>query len=177
MKDWSKFFDNPNPADKDWEELRYQAFIARMQDEGWIKPKTVKRKKKAVAEWDAYGFNEFWRSYPKPNTGRAKAVEEWNKLKPDYDLAVMLWVHPSEYYVNTEPQFMLDAHRYLKQRKWEDEIIPVKPKLLKVPIPDAQLEKWAVENNLHRAKPTDTYFQYRADLRKYIEDNNILAKG
>ena len=194
MKDWKEWFISklyihvdrqdeniPNGIVRDLTatEDMYHALLSRMIDEGYIKPKTEHRKKKAVAEWLPDDFEYFWHIYPKPKSGRSEAVKEWNKLKPNQDLIEVLFSHPSEYYATTEPQFMLDASRYLKRKKWNDEIIKVKPKLLAVPKADdtAAIDKFVTKHDLPKATTEKDYWEYRGVLVKYIEDKQLMASS
>ena len=194
MKDWKEWFEsygndlialdlNENKHDVDehqtvneFVEAIEGRLISRLIDEGYIKPKSEKRKKKVVAEWFPGDFDTFWGNYPKPSSGRTEAVREWNKLQPDENLMLILFSRPSEYYANTEPQFMLDASRYLKRKKWLDEIIKVKPKLLAVPQANdtAAIDKFVTKHSLPKATTEKDYWEYRGVLVKYIEKKQLM---
>jgi hypothetical protein len=70
-------------------------------------------------------FDQFWISYQK-KTGKAAAQKEWNKLSQRDREAAMDGV--AAYVASTpDKKFRLDPERFLKRKKWEDEIIATFP--------------------------------------------------
>lgn len=74
-----------------------------------------------------YGFAEFWIAYPKHGS-RKQAEQVWGKLKPSIELlekilaavaAQKAWRENAGGEFRPEWQ---DAHRWLKNRRWEDEV-------------------------------------------------------
>jgi hypothetical protein len=67
-------------------------------------------------------FEDFWDAYAK-KSGKVASQKEWNKLSQKDKEAAMQGV---EAYVASTPdkRFRLDPERYIKRRKWDDEITP-----------------------------------------------------
>ena len=67
-------------------------------------------------------FDLFWESYPK-RVGRLQALKEWKKLK-DFTIKDVLdgierWKLSAQW---QDIQFVPDPERFLKYRRWEDEV-------------------------------------------------------
>lgn len=158
------------------EEDRYQAFLARMIEEGYVvanpKKKTVRKVKPKEDYWPDK-FDVLWKDYPK-KSGKIPARNAWNKLKPDYQLVDKIYEHFTEAYINTEKQFIPHFASYIRAEKWNDEIIKVKPKLLAVPNDDDKLWPFANKHGL-KQPGTMSYFDYRNALRKEVEQKQLMA--
>lgn len=66
-------------------------------------------------------FSEFWNAYGK-KVGKAAAIDRWKKLKPNADLVRLMITAARRYSASTEQQFRKDPERWIKDRRWEDEI-------------------------------------------------------
>jgi hypothetical protein len=88
-------------------------------------------KKNTPANGLPHGFAVWWAEYPK-KVGKIQAVKEWGKLSPDATLqAVMLEALKKQKrtvraMVEQDAAHILDPERWLKYRRWEDEL-PTKP--------------------------------------------------
>ena len=69
------------------------------------------------------GFVDFWNAYEKKN-GKAYAIKEWKKLRPDAALARLIISAATSYSASREQQYRKDPERWLKGRLWEDEQHP-----------------------------------------------------
>ena len=68
-------------------------------------------------------FELFWKLYSKP-VGKVNAFKEWNKLKPSSELIKTITEKAKAQAIAiTEPKFRKDAERWIRDRRWEDEII------------------------------------------------------
>ena len=68
-------------------------------------------------------FELFWKLYSKP-VGKVNAFKEWNKLKPSAELIKTITEKAKAQAIAiTEPKFRKDAERWIRDRRWEDEII------------------------------------------------------
>ncbi len=73
------------------------------------------------------GFDVWWNEYPK-KVGKIQAIKEWGKLHPDASLhAVLLEALRRQKgtvkaMVEHDRQHILDPERWLKYRRWEDEV-------------------------------------------------------
>ena len=68
-------------------------------------------------------FELFWKMYSKP-VGKVNAFKEWNKLKPNAELIKTITEKAKAQAIAiTEPKFRKDAERWIRDRRWEDEII------------------------------------------------------
>lgn len=74
-------------------------------------------------ETNTDGFSTFWCEYPK-KVGKQKSLEIWNKLKPDAELQAVIMNALRVAKTSTQWQngYILDPERWLKYRRWEDEI-------------------------------------------------------
>lgn len=70
-------------------------------------------------------FESFWKSYDKP-AGKANAFKVWKSIKPDTELVKTILQKATLQAKNTERKFRKDAERWLRDKRWEDEIA-VKP--------------------------------------------------
>jgi len=70
-------------------------------------------------------FESFWKAYDKPS-GKANAFKVWKSIKPDNDLMKTIMDKASIQTKNVERKFRKDAERWLRDKRWEDEIA-VKP--------------------------------------------------
>lgn len=72
----------------------------------------------------AAGFAEFWSRYPK-KVGKHEAERQWNLLNPDEDLRVTIMAALEEQKQSrqwSDPNFIKDPERWIKKRRWEDEV-------------------------------------------------------
>jgi hypothetical protein len=73
------------------------------------------------------GFAAWWSEYPK-KVGKTQAVTEWEKLNPDETLqsvmldAIRKQKRTVKAMVENDAQHILDPERWLKYRRWEDEV-------------------------------------------------------
>lgn len=68
-------------------------------------------------------FELFWKMYSKP-VGKVNAFKEWNKLKPSSELIKTITEKAKAQAIAiTEPKFRKDAERWIRDRRWEDEIV------------------------------------------------------
>lgn len=180
MKDWKEWFTRGRSHGNlsKIEEERYQAFLGRMIDEGYIKLNKPRKKAEPKEDWEPIAFENTYDLYPR-KAGRPTAQAAWNKLKPDLETRLQICdhFHVREAYKNVEKQFIPHFSTYLNQAKWNDEIIEVKPKLLQVPpaSDQAAIDKFVAEHKLPTATTEKNYWEFREKLIKHIEDNNILA--
>ena len=70
-------------------------------------------------------FDSFWKAYDKP-VGKANAFKIWKSIKPDGELVKTILHKATLQAKNTERKFRKDAERWLRDKRWEDEIA-VKP--------------------------------------------------
>lgn len=100
---------------------------------------------------DPPGFREFWSSYPKKE-GRAKAVDQWKKLRPPPEQRqVMLDAIATQKFSDKWRRgYVMEAARWLRERRWEDEIEP-EPGLNGVAPPRMNASDYAGESYLETA--------------------------
>ena len=68
-------------------------------------------------------FELFWKLYSKP-VGKVNAFKEWNKLKPSAELIKTITEKAKAQAIAiTEPKFRKDAERWIRDRRWEDEVV------------------------------------------------------
>ena len=90
-------------------------------------PKTVpsqqKRREVKRREENLYtdDFENFYKAYGKP-VGKKKAFDEWKKIKPDADLVLTMIAKASQQAKNIEVKYRKDPERWIKDRRWEDQI-------------------------------------------------------
>ena len=88
---------------------------------------TPKPPKGAASEiWDPEAFERFWKLYPKKKD-KAKAIQEWNKLKADRKLmkkmsAALGAQMASEEWQRDNGRAIPYPCRWLSHRRWEDEL-------------------------------------------------------
>ena len=70
-------------------------------------------------------FEFFWKAYDKA-AGKANAFKIWKSIKPDTELVKTILQKATLQAKNTERKFRKDAERWLRDKRWEDEIA-VKP--------------------------------------------------
>jgi uncharacterized protein YdaU (DUF1376 family) len=70
-------------------------------------------------------FESFWKIYDKP-VGKANAFKIWKSIKPNDDLVKTILQKATLQAKNVERKFRKDAERWLKDKRWEDEINVVK---------------------------------------------------
>ena len=70
-------------------------------------------------------FESFWKSYDKP-AGKANAFKVWKSIKPDSTLIATILQKATLQTKSVERKFRKDAERWLRDKRWEDEIA-VKP--------------------------------------------------
>ncbi len=72
-----------------------------------------------------YGFDEFWKSYPR-KVGRGAAEKVWIKIKPNKEMVekiigALCWQKEQEQWTKDKGQFIPFPSTWLNQRRWEDE--------------------------------------------------------
>ncbi len=72
------------------------------------------------------GFALFWDAYGK-KTGKQNAISQWRKIRPDAELLNAILQAAKGYASSNEPKFRKDPERWLKERRWEDEIVNSQP--------------------------------------------------
>ena len=72
-------------------------------------------------------FEEFWKIYPK-HTAKKNAFVEWKKITAEDRAAIMLDVPKRKLDDKWVNGFVKDPERYIKNRQWEDDIIPPRKK-------------------------------------------------
>lgn len=67
-------------------------------------------------------FDEFWKVYPRKD-GKAKAMQRWDKLKPEQQAAAIKDVEArvARYEGWQDKKFIPHAPTYLNQQRWLDE--------------------------------------------------------
>jgi hypothetical protein len=70
-------------------------------------------------------FESFWKVYDKPS-GKANAFKVWKSIKADSTLLATIIAKATLQAKNVERKFRKDAERWLRDKRWEDEIA-VKP--------------------------------------------------
>jgi hypothetical protein len=78
-------------------------------------------------------FLKFWTAYPKKH-GKGAAYKEWLKENPPIDLciATLEWQKKTNDWIKEKGQFIPDPERWIKKRRWLDEIsLPIKPEEIK----------------------------------------------
>jgi len=69
-------------------------------------------------------FESFWKVYDKPS-GKANAFKVWKSIKPDSNLIETILAKATLQAKNVERKFRKDAERWLRDKRWEDEISDV----------------------------------------------------
>ena len=69
-------------------------------------------------------FESFWKVYDKPS-GKANAFKIWKSIKPDTPLVQTIILKANLQAKNVERKFRKDAERWLRDKRWEDEISDV----------------------------------------------------
>jgi len=69
-------------------------------------------------------FESFWKVYDKPS-GKANAFKVWKSIKPDSTLIATILAKATLQAKNVERKFRKDAERWLRDKRWEDEISDV----------------------------------------------------
>jgi uncharacterized protein YdaU (DUF1376 family) len=69
-------------------------------------------------------FESFWKVYDKPS-GKANAFKIWKSIKPDTLLVETILLKANLQAKNVERKFRKDAERWLRDKRWEDEISDV----------------------------------------------------
>jgi uncharacterized protein YdaU (DUF1376 family) len=69
-------------------------------------------------------FETFWKAYDKP-AGKANAFKIWKNIKPDTPLVETILLKANLQAKNVERKFRKDAERWLRDKRWEDEISDV----------------------------------------------------
>lgn len=85
------------------------------------------------------GFDVFWKAYPARRgrkDGKQAALDQWMRLRPDAAFQARILMAVASYTKDNE--LPLDAERWLKRRRWEDEATFVAD--LEPPIPAPKLE-------------------------------------
>ena len=87
------------------------------------------RAKNAPRHYDLPGFGRFWAVFPKKKD-KDLALAEWDKLKPDSELQAVIIANVqtsclTDDWQREAGQFIPYPCRYLKRRRWEDELTPV----------------------------------------------------
>lgn len=78
-----------------------------------------KRRKEKTTDQD---FVSFWQAYPK-KVGKDKALESWNKRKPDINqcLTALKWQIHQEQWTKDNGQYIPNPSTWLNQGRWNDE--------------------------------------------------------
>ena len=87
------------------------------------KKRTPRRAVKTVPAWEPERFEGFWSYYPR-HENRAKAAEEWDRLRPDGDLIRAMGLALQRQKASEDWQRGIGiphACRWLKNRRWLDE--------------------------------------------------------
>jgi hypothetical protein len=89
--------------------------------------KKPRRSLEQLAAIDAH-FERFWKHYPR-GEDKQQAKDEWRKIKPDPDaaftdrcIAVLERQKRSDKWLEENGKFIVYAVRWIKRRKWEDEV-------------------------------------------------------
>jgi uncharacterized protein YdaU (DUF1376 family) len=69
-------------------------------------------------------FESFWKVYDKP-VGKANAFKIWKGIKPDSSLIQTILQKATLQSKSVERKFRKDAERWLRDKRWEDEISDV----------------------------------------------------
>ena len=69
-------------------------------------------------------FESFWKVYDKPS-GKANAFKVWKSIKADSTLLATILAKATLQAKNVERKFRKDAERWLRDKRWEDEISDV----------------------------------------------------
>ena len=80
------------------------------------------RRVKSIPDWKPDLFERFWKKYPR-HEDRAKAVEEWDRLKPDLELMKNMSAALDRMMKSDEWRRGIGipyACRWLRYRRWED---------------------------------------------------------
>ena len=90
-------------------------------------PKTVSRppKRREEKRSNTYTneFECFWKAYSK-SVGKSNAFREWNKLSPDTVLTeLIIKKAKAQTIAIPDPKYRKDAERWIRDRRWEDELI------------------------------------------------------
>lgn len=77
-------------------------------------------------------FEEFWRAYPR-KTAKLRAFDRWKKIKPDEDLTTRIIAaieaqKLSAAWKRDNGQYIPHPATWLSDGRWEDEVMPAKPK-------------------------------------------------
>jgi hypothetical protein len=113
-----------------------RAAVAR-QSRGTYK-KEKKEKKYSSANGLPAGFTAWWTEYPK-KVGKIQTVKAWEALNPDEGLqTVMLDAlrqqkRTVKAMLENDRQHILDPERWLRYRRWEDEVPPASPSGVQYP--------------------------------------------
>jgi uncharacterized protein YdaU (DUF1376 family) len=86
----------------------------------------TKEKNRSAEQTIPDGFESFWNVYDKKK-GKQNAINQWKRIKPDAQLAVLITRKAQAYASATEVQFRKDPERWLKGRHWEDELTSESP--------------------------------------------------
>lgn len=80
------------------------------------------------AKNDPDGFAEFWTAYPK-RTNRKSAVDQWRRLKPDAALQAVILAAIAAQQAGRQwlDGYVPEAARWLRDRRWTDEIESPRP--------------------------------------------------
>lgn len=71
-----------------------------------------------------FEFESFWKAYDKP-AGKANAFKVWKSIKPDSTLMQKILQKATLQAKNVERKFRKDAERWLRDKRWEDELSDV----------------------------------------------------
>ena len=94
-----------------------------------LAPDKPVRAKTQPRHYDLPGFGRFWAACPKKRD-KDVALAEWDKLRPDADLQAVILADitakiPTDDWQREGGQFIPYPCRYLKNHRWEDELMPV----------------------------------------------------
>lgn len=99
----------------------------REEENGGFSPEPPARVR-ARAQNDPDGFAEFWTAYPK-RTNRKSAVDQWRRLKPDAALQAVIMAAIAAQQTGRQwlDGYVPEAARWLRDRRWTDEIESPRP--------------------------------------------------
>ena len=85
-------------------------------------PLPEKRREEKRSNTYSDEFELFWKAYAK-SVGKSNTFKEWNKLKPNAELIkLIIDKAKTQTIAIPEPKYRKDAERWIRDRRWEDEI-------------------------------------------------------
>lgn len=104
----------------------------------------AKAEAKAYKNTIAQNFDKFWQAYPK-KLGKKQSLQQWTKLNPDEKLVEQILIgvktqSKTEQWIKEDGKYIPYPERFLKHRRWEDEVEIIQHKT------PFQLSMEAIEN-------------------------------